>query len=149
VLRRCVWSRNIKNGCSIYIYDISRLRVKPHCHWDRPSWCHCKAVFLLFRFYTIVGSQFVGKISAICEINVFRVYNISWLDHVMSQINPIYMLFKSHLLICIHVSSNLIHNSVSTSTVTYPARSQTGRPIPILGTEFSLISYLEKGTGVH
>jgi hypothetical protein len=28
VLRRCVWSRNIKNGCSIYIYDISRLRVK-------------------------------------------------------------------------------------------------------------------------
>jgi len=28
VLRRRVWSRNIKNGCSIYIYDISRLRVK-------------------------------------------------------------------------------------------------------------------------
>jgi len=28
VLRRCVWSRNIKNGCSIYIYNISRLRVK-------------------------------------------------------------------------------------------------------------------------
>jgi len=28
VVRRCVWSRNIKNGCSIYIYDISRLRVK-------------------------------------------------------------------------------------------------------------------------
>ena len=27
VLRRCVWSRNIKNGCSIYIDDISRLRV--------------------------------------------------------------------------------------------------------------------------
>jgi len=27
VLRRRVWSRNIKNGCSIYIYDISRLRV--------------------------------------------------------------------------------------------------------------------------
>ena len=26
VLHR-VWSRNIKNGCSIYIYDISRLRV--------------------------------------------------------------------------------------------------------------------------
>ena len=25
---RCVWSRNIKNGCSIYIYNISRLRVK-------------------------------------------------------------------------------------------------------------------------
>ena len=28
MLRRCVWYRNIKNGCSIYIYDISRLRVK-------------------------------------------------------------------------------------------------------------------------
>ena len=27
MLRRCVWSRNIKNRCSIYIYDISRLRV--------------------------------------------------------------------------------------------------------------------------
>jgi len=27
VLRRCVWSRNIKNRCSIYIYDISSLRV--------------------------------------------------------------------------------------------------------------------------
>ena len=26
-MRRCVWSRNIKNGCSIYIYDISSLRV--------------------------------------------------------------------------------------------------------------------------
>jgi len=36
VLRRCVWSRNIKNGCSIYIYiyiyiyDISHLRVNVH-----------------------------------------------------------------------------------------------------------------------
>jgi hypothetical protein len=27
VLRRCVWSRNLKNRCSIYIYDISNLRV--------------------------------------------------------------------------------------------------------------------------
>ena len=29
MLRRWVWSRNIKNRCSIYIYDISSLRVKP------------------------------------------------------------------------------------------------------------------------
>jgi len=28
VVRRCVWSRNIKNGCSIYIYDITSQRVK-------------------------------------------------------------------------------------------------------------------------
>ena len=28
VVRLCVWSRNIKNRCSIYIYDISSLRVK-------------------------------------------------------------------------------------------------------------------------
>ena len=28
VVRRCVWSRNIKNRCSIYIYDIISLRVK-------------------------------------------------------------------------------------------------------------------------
>ena len=27
MLRRCVWSRNIKNRCSIHIYDISSLRV--------------------------------------------------------------------------------------------------------------------------
>jgi hypothetical protein len=27
ITRRCVWSRNIKNRCSIYIYDISNLRV--------------------------------------------------------------------------------------------------------------------------
>jgi len=26
-VRHCVWSRNIKNRCSIYIYDISSLRV--------------------------------------------------------------------------------------------------------------------------
>jgi len=35
VLRRCVRSRNIKNGCSIYIYDISRLRVKFGVHMDK------------------------------------------------------------------------------------------------------------------
>ena len=29
VVRRCVWSRNIKNRRSIYIYDISSLRVNP------------------------------------------------------------------------------------------------------------------------
>ena len=27
MLRRCVWSRNIKNGCSIYVYNICRLKV--------------------------------------------------------------------------------------------------------------------------
>ena len=30
VLRRCVWSRNIKNRCSIHIYDISNLRFNLH-----------------------------------------------------------------------------------------------------------------------
>ena len=30
VVCRCVWSRNIKNRCSIYIYDISSLRVKDY-----------------------------------------------------------------------------------------------------------------------
>ena len=55
MLRRCVWSRNIKNGCSIYIYiyiyiyDISRLRVKMH-------WVFCVPIyFILFtkfdKFY--------------------------------------------------------------------------------------------------
>ena len=38
VVRRCVWSRNIKNGCSIYIYiyiyiyDISSLKVNTSAH---------------------------------------------------------------------------------------------------------------------
>ena len=50
MLRRCVWSRNIKNGCSIYIYiyDISHLRVK----WTRPllrktksGFCACAITF--------------------------------------------------------------------------------------------------------
>ena len=39
MLRRCVWSRNIKNGCSIYIYDISRLRVKKQVEKEA---CHIK-----------------------------------------------------------------------------------------------------------
>jgi len=37
VLRRCVWSRNIKNGCSIYIYDISRLKVNKHKSMSKPK----------------------------------------------------------------------------------------------------------------
>jgi len=40
VVRRCVWSRNIKNRCFIYIYDISCLRVNFPLH------------FLVFRFQT-------------------------------------------------------------------------------------------------
>ena len=36
VVRRCVWSRNVKNWCSIYIYiyiyDISSLRVNTSAH---------------------------------------------------------------------------------------------------------------------
>jgi hypothetical protein len=39
LVRRCVWSRNIKNGCSIYIYiyDISSLRV--NSNWYRHALC--------------------------------------------------------------------------------------------------------------
>jgi len=33
VLRRCVWSRNIKNRCSIYIYNVRLLRVNQHIRW--------------------------------------------------------------------------------------------------------------------
>jgi hypothetical protein len=87
-------------------------------------------------FYAIGDSQLTRKISAVCEINVFRVHNISSLDHVMSQINPIPMMFKSHLSFCLHLSSNLIHISVSVPTITYPGRPQTGRPIPITGRGF-------------
>jgi len=51
VLRRCVWSRNIKNRRSIYIYDISSLRV--NCQlalrwWEffQISFCYQHKIFL-------------------------------------------------------------------------------------------------------
>ena len=47
MLRRCVWSRNIKNGCSIYIYDISHLRVKLLV--DRCSWPVDQVLYYLPR----------------------------------------------------------------------------------------------------
>jgi len=79
----------------------------------------------------------VVRISAVSEINLFCVYNISSLDHVVSQINPIYMLFTSHLLFCLHLSSSLIHSSVSRPTITYRERPQTGRSFSIMGRGFS------------
>jgi hypothetical protein len=95
--------------------------LKPHCHWDRPPDVTARH-FLLCRFIAIGDSQLIRKISADCEINIFRVHNISSLDHVISQINPIYMLFQSNLLFCLHLSSISIHSSVSTPTITYPER---------------------------
>jgi len=46
VLRRRVWSRNIKNGCSIYIYDISRLRVNLGSRWEWVDTSCCGALHL-------------------------------------------------------------------------------------------------------
>ena len=45
---RCVWSRNIKNGCSIYIYDISSLRVKGS-HLGPSILVPVTYLFLLYR----------------------------------------------------------------------------------------------------
>ena len=44
MLRRFVWSRNIKNRCSIYIYDISRLRVKGLRDCEYSFYITCRAV---------------------------------------------------------------------------------------------------------
>jgi len=54
VLRRCVWSRNIKNGCSIYIYDISRLRVNllRRKYADLPSHS-CPIYATILHFWTL------------------------------------------------------------------------------------------------
>ena len=46
MVRRCVWSRNIKNRCSIYIHDISSLRVKG-----------LKFAFTLYSIYNWVHSD--------------------------------------------------------------------------------------------
>jgi len=53
VLRRCVWSRNIKNRCSIYIYiyDISSLRVNS----EKGRFCSCCNFHTYTPFLTFKG----------------------------------------------------------------------------------------------
>ena len=46
MLRRCVWSRNIKNKRSIYIYDISSLRVKVRFRLVCSCWCAFKFIII-------------------------------------------------------------------------------------------------------
>ena len=85
---------NIHTLSRIRIFDPSNTatlnqRLKRHCHWDRLSWCYCKAPLLLCRSHAIGHSQLIRKISAVCEINVYLVCNISSLDNIMTQNNPI------------------------------------------------------------
>ena len=54
VLRRCVWSRNIKNRCSVYIYNISSLRVNAS-RWlynknNQMTWYSCFYVTFLWNY---------------------------------------------------------------------------------------------------
>jgi len=80
VLRRCVWSRNIKNGCSIYIYiyiyDISSLKVNNPRRLDLVMWlnmtlvtehvmyvhqCSCKAMlYYSWTNHIIFITQFLN-----------------------------------------------------------------------------------------
>ena len=75
MLRRCVLSRNIKNGCSIYIYDISSLRVK-HNECD-------------FVFRMILRSA-AGKKVCSTKISLFfsiKLDNLDMLSHTGTDAN--------------------------------------------------------------
>jgi hypothetical protein len=91
MLRRCVWSRNIKNGCSIYIYAISHLRVnkiwtcklcqnrnvlhvqnlQPRCR--RPWMLHCLCSTLqivIFRGSLVRTDSAQSPVASLCELFV-------------------------------------------------------------------------------
>ena len=63
-MRRCVWSRNIKNGCSTYIYDISRLRV------------NLNAFTVLFRKVVYIGCCWAYL--CVSSLSVYRETRLCW-----------------------------------------------------------------------
>ena len=60
MLRRCVWSRNIKNRCSIYIYiyDISNVRVKGLQNGPFPRGSKCWSFLSLLLLYPLLYKCF-------------------------------------------------------------------------------------------
>jgi len=81
VLRRCVWSRNIKNGCSIYIYDISHLRVK--------IWFSCIRASQYNSY-----SENPNKMQQCIKILLFLILNEG--QHVSGDTPPIIRSLKLH-----------------------------------------------------
>ena len=81
MLRRCVWSRNIKNGCSIYIYDISRLRVKFGCGRFPPRSSRFIIHYLLSILYCVIWHKWKRRqINTWCTqltvVYVIKQYNL-------------------------------------------------------------------------
>ena len=75
MLRRCVLSRNIKNGCSIYIYDISSLRVKHN---------ECDFVFRMILRSAACKKVCSTKISLFFSI---KLDNLDMLSHTGTDAN--------------------------------------------------------------
>ena len=88
MLRRCVWSRNIKNGCPIYIYDISHLRVKEGvaftafyskhpksgCYFPCWSmWSSISCVYPIPRIKWMPYFDSCGESVRLCEVSCFEV----------------------------------------------------------------------------
>ena len=78
VLRRRVWSRNIKNGCSIYIYIYIYIYYISHLRVKRRTWTFNSELRLLlesslalFVLVAIYWGNFVPELIAFWEI-VFR-----------------------------------------------------------------------------
>ena len=75
-MRRCVWSRNIKNGCSIYIYiyDISTLRV--NLAWNIANLSILREPFYKFALYVKIlstSTPFSVNIIGICHVNIINI----------------------------------------------------------------------------
>jgi len=125
VLRRCVWSRNIKNGCSIYIYiyDISRLRVNyllsELLHEYGSDWSPPKTVTL----QKITAPQLLKKFPAFYRIQKFitALTTACILLRNLRQINPVCILptdyLKIHTLysyLCLRLPSCLFRSGLRT-----------------------------------
>jgi len=98
VLRRCVWSRNIKNGCSIYIYDISRLRVKFLLVADRRYQMKAIILWVCFPFETgrAVLSTFSFTVWTIRSMIPDKARNVSFPNHPDRFWSPRFLLFNNY-----------------------------------------------------
>jgi len=70
-VRRCVWSRNIKNRCATHIYDISSLRIN-----DLNTLPYEAPVEHLVRFFLPLGKE------QIQFSTLFKEERIAWTRHI-------------------------------------------------------------------